>query len=378
MKYLNKYTYLLLGLIITSAITIAFIIPNFQREEFSQDVIDDIIEGVTTTSISSVENDDIELIENNEQTKDEEDLIITDEEINKIEKLLINNKVKKEITDFDVYMLIGSDERSGETLETRGKVFGKRADVIILGLINKTSNQTTLLSFPRDLLIKNTCTEKLERINASYSKNNCGNNAENLAAAIYSISGLKVDHFASFDFQGFESIIDSVGGIEICVDVTQKEGYGFELQKGCQTVNGLSTLNWVVSRSTEVLVGEKTTDDNGNDNSTWELMSGVSDLTRIARQQYVVTQLINELSQFNSINELNSLVKALEKTFTIDENLTINKAVDLLWNFRDVDLSKVKKLTTPIDYVTLDDGRQVLILKENLYDFMVKESLIDS
>ncbi len=367
MKYLNKYTYVLLGLITIAGITIAFIIPNFQREEFSQDVIDDIIEGVTTTSVGNVNS---EIVENNEKPEViEEDLIITPGELSKIEKLLINNTIKKEITDFDVYMLIGSDERSGETVETRGNVIGKRADVIILGLINKTSNQTTLLSFPRDLLIKNTCTEKLERINASYSKNNCGNSAENLAAAIYSISGLKVDHFASFDFKGFESIIDSVGGVEICVDVTQREGYSFELQKGCQTVNGLATLNWVVSRSTEVLVGEKTTDSNGNDNSTWELMSGVSDLTRIVRQQYVVTQLINEL---------NSLVKALEKTFTIDENLTINKAVDLLWNFRNFDLSKVKKLTTPVDYVTLEDGRQVLVLKENLYDFMEKESLIDS
>ena len=46
MKYLNKYTYVLIGLIVISGITIAFIIPNFQREEFSQDVIDDIIEGV--------------------------------------------------------------------------------------------------------------------------------------------------------------------------------------------------------------------------------------------------------------------------------------------------------------------------------------------
>jgi len=379
MKYLNKYTYVLLGLIFIAGITISFIIPNFQREEFSQDVIDDIIEGITTTSTTSVANGNNEIVENNKQPEAiEEDLIINDEELSKIEKLLINNQIKKEITDFDVYMLIGSDERSGETVETRGNVIGKRADVIILSLINKTSNQTALLSFPRDLLIKNTCTEKLERINASYSKNNCGNSAENLAAAIYSISGLKVDHFASFDFKGFESIIDSVGGIEICVDVTQREGYSFELQKGCQTVNGLTTLNWVVSRSTEVLVGEKITDNNGNDNSTWELMSGVSDLTRIVRQQYVVTQLINELSQFNSINELNTLVKALEKTFTIDENLTINKAVELLWTFRDFDLSKVKKLTTPIDYVTLEDGRQVLVLKENLYDFMEKESLIDS
>ena len=297
--------------------------------------------------------------------------------MNKIEKLILNNTPKEEITGFDIYMLIGSDERTGEAIETRGMVQGKRADVIILGLINQDTNETTLLSFPRDLLIKNTCTDKYERINASYVKNNCGNNAENLAAAIYSISGLRVNHFASFDFLGFEKIIDSVDGVEICVDVTQREGFAFELQEGCQVVNGLTTLNWIVSRSTERLVGEKTTDNNGNDNSTWELIPGVSDLTRIERQQYVVVQLINELKGFSSINELNTFIKALEKAFTIDENLTINKAVDLLWSLRDFDLSSVKKITTPIDYVKLEDGRQVLILSENLTDFLKKEKVID-
>ena len=107
-------------------------------------------------------------------------------------------------------------------------------------------------------------------------------------------------------------------------------------------------------------------------------MSGVSDLTRIDRQQYVVTQLIKELGQFNSINELNSFVKALEKAFVIDENLSLNKAVELLWTLRDFDLTKVSKLTTPINYVTLDDGRQVLILKENIYDFLLNNSIINS
>ena len=374
MKYLNKYTYLFIGLLLIVGITLGLVIPNFQREEFSQEVIDDIIEGVTTTTEATNE----EILNNMETITIDEDLIITKDEENEIQKLLINNEVKKEITDFDVYMLIGSDERSGETIETRGKIEGKRADVIILGLINKESQRTTLLSFPRDLLIENNCTEKLERINASYKKNDCGNGAENLAASIYSISGLKVDHFASFDFNGFESIIDSVGGIEICVDVTQKEGYSFELQKGCQTVNGLTTLNWVVSRSTEELVGEKTVDANGNDNSTWKLMSGVSDLTRIKRQQYVVTQLINELGNFNSINELNNFVKALEEAFVIDENLSINKAVELLWTLRSFDMAELTKLTTPIDYVTLEDGRQVLILKDNIYDFLVENSVIDS
>tara|TARA_B100000029_G_scaffold34828_1_gene32712 strand:+ start:140 stop:1267 length:1128 start_codon:yes stop_codon:yes gene_type:complete len=375
MKYLNKYTYLLIGLLAVVGLTVTLVIPNFQREEFSQEVIDDIIEGVTTTTTEAIAK---ETVNNVEEITTEEDLIITEEEESAIEKLLINNNFKKEITDFDVYMLIGSDERSGEAILTRGRVDGKRADVIILGLINNDTQKTYLLSFPRDLLIKNNCTDKLERINASYIKNDCGNGAENLAASIYSISGLRVNHFASFEFNGFESIIDSVGGIEICVDVTQKEGYSFELQKGCQIVNGLTTLNWVVSRSTEELVGEKTVDANGNDNSTWKLMSGVSDLTRIKRQQYVVTQLIKELGNFNSINELNSFVKALEEAFVIDENLSINKAVELLWTLRSFDMAEVTKLTTPIDYVTLEDGRQVLILKDNIYDFLVENSVIDS
>ena len=107
-------------------------------------------------------------------------------------------------------------------------------------------------------------------------------------------------------------------------------------------------------------------------------MSGVSDLTRIKRQQYVVVQLINELKNFESLNELNKLINALENTFIIDENLTINKAADLLWDFRDFDISKVNKITTPTDYLTLQDGRQVLILNQNLYDFLVKESILDS
>ena len=374
MKILNKYTYLFLGILLVSAIVILNFIPNLETEEFDQEVIDDIIEGVTTTTIPS-SNDNL-----NENLESEmfDQLVLTEEQISDIDQILIYNVFEEEIDDFDVYLLIGSDERSEEIALTRGQVTGKRADVIILGLVNKNSQEIILLSFPRDLLIENNCTGKLERINASFTKNNCGGRAENLAAAIYSISGIRVTNFASFDFEGFEEIIDSVNGVEICVDKTQKEGFSFELQKGCQTVNGLTTLNWVVSRSTEVLVGEKILDDDGNDISEWKPMSGVSDLTRIDRQQYVVMQLINELKNFSSINELNSFIKALENSFIIDENLSVNKAVEILWTFRNIDLSNVSKFTTPVDYLTLDDGRQVLVLNDTIYNFLKSNSIIDS
>ena len=381
MENVKKYIYVAFGLIGIIIITIFLITPSFETEEFSQEVIDDIIEGVTTTTLieeNAIEENAIEENAIQEEIIQEEDLEITSEEKILIETILKNNQPENEINNFDSYLLIGSDERSGNSIQTRGNVKGKRADVIILGLVDKVTNKTTLLSFPRDLLILNSCTGKLERINASFSKNNCGNGAENLAAAIYNISGISVNHFASFDFEGFEEIIDSVNGIEICVDTTQREGYSFELQKGCQTTSGLTTLNWVVSRSTEVLVGEKSLDAFGNDNSEWELMSGVSDLTRIKRQQYVVLQLINKVKNFESINDLNKLIKALENTFIIDENLTITKAAEILWGFREFNLSEITKLTTPVDYLTLNDGRQVLVLNQNLYQYLVENSVINN
>ncbi len=376
MKIFNKYTYLFLGLIIIASIVVLNFIPDLETEEFDQEVIDDIIEGVTTTTISNVESN---ISSDDEMVIDlDDEIIIPEEQIDKINEILLNNAAENEITGFDAYLLIGSDERSDKIAETRGNIQGKRADVIILGLVNQATDEITLLSFPRDLLIRNTCTDEIERINAAYAKNNCGNRAENLAAAIYSISGIKIDHFASFDFEGFEEIVDSVDGIEICVDVTQREGYSFELQEGCQVVTGLTTLNWIVSRSTEVLVGEKKIDENGEDISEWTMMPGVSDLSRIKRQQYVVTQLINELKDFESINELNNFVKALESAFIIDENLSINKAVEILWNFRGIELNNVSRYTTPVDFITLEDGRQVLILNEPLYKFLERNKVLSS
>jgi len=376
MNILNKYTYLFLGLLGIAGIVILVFLPNLETEEFSQDVIDDIIEGVTTTSILEADTNEVSIDESLANFEDE--LIISIQDKSQIEERLLYNNFEKEIDSFDTYLLIGSDERSEKIAETRGEIEGKRADVIILGLVEKGTDEITLLSFPRDLLIQNSCTNNLERINAAYTKNECGGRAENLAAAIFSISGIRVDHFASFDFEGFEEIIDSVDGIEVCVDETQREGFSFELQKGCQTINGLTTLNWVVSRSTEVLVGEKIVDKEGNDISNWRPMPGVSDLSRIERQQYVVMQLINELRNFESINELYGFINALENAFIIDENLTINRAVDILWTFRNIDLSNVKKLTTPVNYLTLSDGRQVLVLSETIEDFLNKNSIIDS
>ena len=360
MKILNKYTYLFLGIVFIGILVLFAIIPNFETQEFNPDKVENISENLSTNTT---------IYTNNENTLDESPSsttpVIAEVEKSEIEKLLINNKATFDIDGFNTYLLIGSDERDENSSASRGFADGKRADVIILGLINKTTDNHHLLSIPRDTLIINACTETLERINASYSKNECGNNAENLAAAVKVITGISIDHFASFNFEGFEKIIDSFGGIEICVDNTQKERYSFELQKGCQMVEGSTALNWVVSRNTEVLVGEKVLDENGEDASEWKRMDGVSDLSRNERQQYVILQLLKRLNDFQSLAELNNFINALEDSFVIDKNLTLNKAINTLWNFRNVDFSKINKHSIPTYAYELKDGRKVLIISEN-------------
>ena len=374
----NQKRYLLLFIIIFAigGFAYSFLIPSFETTEFDPDVIEDISKGITTTSTSVQTNNNVEDPKeiNNEDT--EESIEIVDE--NTAQELIKFTIANTSLENFTTYLIIGSDKRTNNSSASRGYVDGQRADVIILGIINEETLDQYLLSIPRDLLVKNSCTQSIERINSTFSKNDCGNSAENLAANIQILTGLTVNHFASFDFEGFEKIIDSFSGIEICVDKTQREGFSFELQEGCQTVEGSTALNWVVSRNTEVLVGEKVIDKNGNDISEWEKMEGVSDLSRNDRQQYIILQLLEEIKNFSSLGELSSLIDTLEDAFVIDENLSLNNAVNILWNFRESNLSDINKLSIPVNPYELDDGRQVLIITENFTDYAELKGLKNS
>jgi len=374
----NQKRNLLLFIVIFAigALAYSFLIPSFETTDFDPDVIEDISKGITTTSTTSEVNNNEDTQEASNEEVIEEPIKIVDE--NTAQELIKFTVANTSLENFTTYLIIGSDERTDNSSASRGYVDGQRADVIILGIINESNSDKYLLSIPRDLLIKNSCTKSIERINSTFSKNNCGNSAENLAANIQVLTGLTVNHFASFNFEGFENIIDSFGGIEICVENTQREGFSFELQKGCQTVKGSTALNWVVSRNTEVLVGEKLVDKNGNDISEWKKMEGVSDLSRNDRQQYIILQLLNEIKDFSSLGELNKFITSLEDAFIINENLSINSAVNILWNFRDTDLSNIKKLSIPVDPYELDDGRQVLIINENFTKYAESKGLKNS
>ena len=77
-------------------------------------------------------------------------------------------------------------------------------------------------------------------------------------------------------------------------------------------------------------------------------MAGVSDLTRVKKQQQVIISLDEKnLNNFESFNNFLNFVNALEDAFTIDQNISIIEASEFLWSFREFDFDSIKKLTVP-------------------------------
>ena len=107
-------------------------------------------------------------------------------------------------------------------------------------------------------------------------------------------------------------------------------------------------------------------------------MSGVSDLSRNERQQYVILQLLRRLNDFTSLADLNNFVNALEDSFIVDENLTLNSAINTLWNLRGTNFDNINKLSIPTSPYELKDGRQVLIVSRNFTEYAKEVGLLDS
>ena len=208
----KRYIFLFVSIFAIGALAYLFLIPSFETTEFDTDVIEDISKGITTTSTTSELNNNEDSQEINNNTAVEETIEIVDKDT--AEELIKFTVANTSLEKFTTYLIIGSDERTANSSAARGYVDGKRADVIILGIINEENSDQYLLSIPRDLLVRNSCTKSIERINSTFSKNDCGNSAENLAANIQILTGLTVNHFASFNFEGFENIIDSFGELK--------------------------------------------------------------------------------------------------------------------------------------------------------------------
>jgi LCP family protein required for cell wall assembly len=243
--------------------------------------------------------------------------------------------------DFLSLLIVGSD------------LSGKLADVIILAIIPANGGDPVMVSIPRDLYINNPCTNSLAKINGALE--GCPDKGIEgpalVALAIRQFTGIEVDHFALFDFEGFEEIVDQVGGVEICVDYPVRDSRAeLQLPAGCTNATGAQALSWVRSRRTQELVDGR-----------WQTMEGVNDLTRNQRQQDVILQVFAELSRLDSFEDLTRTVAGLTGAFSIDEALGMGDALSLMWSMRGMDVDQLQRLEIPVADELTSAGEMVLV-----------------
>jgi LCP family protein required for cell wall assembly len=257
----------------------------------------------------------------------------------------------------DAYLVLGSDRRPNR--------LSQRADVIMLLILPKDGTAPMLTSLPRDLWLRNPCTGKNTRINATL--NGCGdvaNGPETVALAVGDFTGIAVDHFIVFDFDGFRAVVDRVGGVEICTEYAVKDGnttpVPLNLPAGCTMADGWQALAWVRSRKTL-----------GYIDGAWRAI-GTNDLTRNKRQQELLLQAIGRLGDYSDISELTALVEELSGSFIIDEGLSLTEAVSTAWSLRSLDLESIIQVELPVKNFLTSGGAAVLVTQASFQEVAVE------
>lgn len=110
------------------------------------------------------------------------------------------------------FLLIGSDRRAatGST----------RTDTMVVAILRPNEGQVSLISIPRDLWVSIPGYEN-NRINTAYqlgiSNGYPGGGPSLLKETIQYNLGIRIDHTAMVDFNGFREIVDTLGGVDIPV-----------------------------------------------------------------------------------------------------------------------------------------------------------------
>lgn len=110
------------------------------------------------------------------------------------------------------FLLIGSDRRS-QTGSTR-------TDTMVVAILRPNEGQVSLISIPRDLWVSIPGYEN-NRINTAYqlgkSTGYPGGGAGLLKDTIQYNLGIRIDHTAMVDFNGFSKIVNTLGGVDVPV-----------------------------------------------------------------------------------------------------------------------------------------------------------------
>lgn len=240
------------------------------------------------------------------------------------------------------FLIVGSDSRGdlapGEGVQGVGKEFvtGQRSDTVILAhLYGGKSNKVQLVSFPRDSVVEipaytdakgRVIPAQRNRINYAFNEGG----PQLLVRTVQNLTGVRIDHYLQVDFQGFQSMVDKLGGVDICLSKPARDRFsGINLSAGKHHINGAVALAFVRQRK--------------------GLPNG--DLDRIKRQQQFLGAMVRKVLSAGVLAnpfKLNRFLNAATSSLQADDGLKFKQLQDLALRFRNVGAGNVLFTTIPV------------------------------
>ena len=223
---------------------------------------------------------------------------------------------------------MGSDSRAGLSKEDADRLMAGelddsvgRTDTIMVVHIPRFGGDATMLSLPRDSWV-DIPGHGQNKLNQAFS---LGGPAL-LQRTVEQATGIHLDHYAEVGFGGFANVVDSVGGVEMCLDEPLDDPMaGIKLQAGCQELDGPTALGYVRSRYT----------------------SARGDLDRVERQRKFLAGLSKKIK---SPGVLLNPFKNLKVADALSSNMQVNEG-DHVWHLASLGLALAggaKQETVPI------------------------------
>jgi LCP family protein required for cell wall assembly len=213
-------------------------------------------------------------------------------------------------------LLMGSDQRPG----TRNY----RTDTMLL-VVLKTDGSVSLVSFPRDLWVY-LPGHGMERINTAQEFGGFG-----LVQATFQYNfGFAPQSFVLTNFNGFRSIVDTLGGIDVQVSESlsdARSGYpgGYTVDPGLVHMDGETALWYIRARKT------------------------TSDLDRLRRAQEVILAIGKALLQLDGLSHIPTLYSEFINAVVTD--LTLQDVAALLPILQTVDQNRIQRYAIGTDQV---------------------------
>jgi LCP family protein required for cell wall assembly len=241
------------------------------------------------------------------------------------------------------YLLLGSDSRAGLTPEEREQ-FGtdqqiggeNRADTIMLVHTDPNLEKAIILSFPRDLAVE-IPGHGVDKINAAFEGGVDGGGPARVAATVHRLTGLKINHALYVDLAGFQGIVDTLGGVEMCIpaeNVNTPDGRivdeltALDVRPGCQRLPGDQALAYVRTRHLRC-------------------DAAAPDFYRIARQQQFLRAVINKMLEPSQLARLPVMVEPLMRNLVPDEDLNLADLVFLVGQLEGISTGAAEFRTVP-------------------------------